>query len=104
MEVRHFEAFHDCRAARACELFKVIDAINPRSAHGGESLDNVCYFVVAGCLRNNLLSHVIKRNRELLNVSRDVRENLTDSISGQIHSVAFPYEMGWESEIKFVPL
>jgi hypothetical protein len=41
----------------------------PRSTHGCEPLDNTCYFWIAGRLRNHLLGHVVKRYRELPDVS-----------------------------------
>jgi hypothetical protein len=104
MKVRHLDVFQDRRHGLVCETQDITDAVNPRSAHSCEPLDNTCYFGITGRVRNYLLGHVVKRYRELPDVSRDVSEDVIDGRRGQIHRVAFPYEMGGAFEVKFTLL
>jgi len=69
MKVRHLDVFQGRRGGFVCETPDITDAVMPRSTHGCEPLDNTCYFWIAGRLRNHLLGHVVKRYRELPDVS-----------------------------------
>src|SRR5450759_176074 len=104
MKVRHLDVFQDRRHGFVCKTPEITDTVNPRSAHSREPLDNTCYFGIAGRLRNHLLGHVVKRYREVREVSRDATEDLTDGRRAQIHRVAFPYEMGGAFEVNFILL
>ena len=100
MKVRYLDIFQDCRRGFVCKTLDITDAEMPRSAPSCGPLDDTCYFGVPGRLRNYLVGHIVKRYRELLDVSRDATEDLIDGRCGRIHLVTFPYEMARAFEVK----
>ena len=75
MKVRYLNVFQDRRRGFVCKTLDITNAVSPRSAHSCEPLDDICYFGIAGRLRNHLLGHVVKRYREVSDLSRDVSED-----------------------------
>jgi hypothetical protein len=79
MKVRHLDVFHR-RRGFVSKAPDITDAVMPRTT-----------LIIAGLprFRNHLLGHVIKRYREVPDVSHDVDEDPTGR--RQMHRVAFPY-------------